>query len=69
MDAELTDRQAELSSLQSDYEDFAFDFARAPANEPPRFEAIRTRGDMTLSVLITSDAGEMRAILDAALTA
>jgi hypothetical protein len=57
----------EIDSLRADYTDFTFDFARSPANEPPRFEAIRTRGDMTLSVLITSDAGEMRQILDAAL--
>lgn len=57
----------EMDSLRADYTDFTFGPAPGPITQEPRYEAVRTRGDMTLWVLITRDADEMRQILDAAL--
>lgn len=56
----------ELTLLQSEYTDFTFGRAPAPFAAEPRFEAVRTSGDGTLWALITSDADEMRRILDRA---
>lgn len=58
----------ELNRLRLRYRDFMFGLARGPAGGEPRFEAVRSQGDGSLYAVVTSDTGEMRRILDDALT-